>query len=240
MRIVVVGTGTEIGKTHLCASLLAFARSRSVRAAAYKPIATGVSAACEDCLAHAAALGAAYVPPTYAYRRPVSPHLAAREEGRAIDLARVGQEADAMDVGVELLVVETAGGLFTPLSDTLTNADLVKRLLPAAVVLVAPDRIGVLHEVRACLLAARASSVPVAAVVLSAPAVPDPSTGSNPAELDALGLGPVAAMLPRAAFDAKQSLQAAAQLWAALGGEPSPPGPASPGATEPPSGRPSR
>jgi dethiobiotin synthetase len=114
------------------------------------------------------------------------------------------------------LVVETAGGLHSPLADALTNADLALRLLPAHVVLVAPDRIGVLHDVRACTLAAQARSLRVSAVVLSAPATLDASSGTNGRELEVLGLGPVAASFPRAPFETPESIAAAERVWEGL------------------------
>jgi dethiobiotin synthetase len=216
VRIVVVGTGTEVGKTHVTACLLASARLGARRLAAYKPVATGVETRCEDCVVHADALGAPYVAPTYAFRRPVSPHLAAREEGRPIDLGAIAEQAERMRADGAVVVVETAGGLFTPLAETLTNVDLVRRLSPAAVVLVAPDRIGVLHDVRACLLAAASAGVSIGALVLSAPAHLDDSTGTNATELSNVGLGPVAASFPRAAWAATPSLDAARAVWRSI------------------------
>jgi dethiobiotin synthetase len=222
MRVLLVGTGTEIGKTHATCALLAAARQdrRPNRrpVVAYKPIATGIEAdheGCEDAARHAAALGAPYLAPTFAYRRPISPHLAAREEGRPIELAQICARADELG-GRATLVIEGAGGLCSPLGETTTNLDLARALAPAQVVLVAPDRLGVLHDVGACVLAAGARGVAIAAVVLSAPATPDASTGSNGDELRRLGVAIVAGVLPRAAYDAPESLAVARAIWAAL------------------------
>jgi dethiobiotin synthetase len=216
VRVVVVGTGTEVGKTHVTTCLLAHAQRRGWRAAAYKPIATGVDTRCEDAEQHAAALGAAVRPPTFAYRRPVSPHLAAREESRPITLEAIRSHADEISAGSDWLVVESAGGLFSPLSDALTNVDLVRSLLPALVVLVAPDRLGVLHDVGACIGAARARSVAVSALVLSAPSAPDDTTGTNARELERIGLGPVAAVFPHAPLEDERSQEQASRLWSVL------------------------
>jgi dethiobiotin synthetase len=216
MRVMIVGTGTEIGKTHVTECLLAQARSRGVRARAYKPIATGVASRCEDAERHAEAGQAPYEHPTFAYRRPVSPHLASREEARPIDLDRIRKRADEIASDVEVLFVEGAGGLFTPLSDSITNVDLLRSLMPAVVLLVAPDRLGVLHDVYATQRAARARDVRVDAVVLSHPPIPDESSTSNAQELERLGLGPVAAVFPRASADAAVSQTTAAQLWRTL------------------------
>jgi dethiobiotin synthetase len=216
VRVIVVGTGTEVGKTHVTTCLLAHARRLGRRTSAYKPVATGVDGSCEDAELHAAALGAPYLPPTFAYRRPVSPHLAAREEGHPIDLDVIRQRAGELASNTGDLIIESAGGLFSPLGEATTNVDLVRQLLPAHVLLVAPDRLGVLHDVGACLTAARARGVLVSALVLSAPASPDESTGTNARELQRIGLGPVAAVFPHGPFDDVGSLETAAKLWAAL------------------------
>jgi len=213
VRVLVVGTGTEVGKTHVTACLLAHAHAHSRSVLAYKPIATGIERMCEDAERHAAAQKSRYLHPTYAYRRPVSPHLAAREEDRPIDLEVIRKRADELAHEADVVLIEGAGGLFTPLSERVTNVALVKHLLPAVVVLVAPDRLGVLHDVGACLAAARAANIEVRTVVLSAASAADASTGSNAQELARIGLGPVAGVFPRASFDAAESQAVAERLW---------------------------
>jgi len=146
----------------------------------------------------------------------VSPHLAAREEGRPIDLDVIRMRADEMASDVDLLLVEGAGGLFSPLSESITNIDLVRSLMPAVVLLVAPDRLGVLHDVHATKRASLGLDVPLHAVVLSTPATLDESSTSNAQELERLGLGPVAGVFPRASIFAAVSQRVAAQTWLKL------------------------
>lgn len=215
-RLVLVGTGTDVGKTHVTACLALAARSRGLRVSAYKPVATGFTGVCEDAQVHADATGAPYVAPTFTYARPVSPHLAAREEGRPIDLEVVRCRAGELAVSVDVQLVETAGGLFSPLAAgpaAITNLDLWRVLAPALVILVAPDRIGVLHDVSATVLAARALGMPLPRIVLSAPSAPDASTGENAREIEALGFGPVLATFPRTAPRADESVRAAGAVW---------------------------
>jgi dethiobiotin synthetase len=119
----------------------------------------------------------------YLLTDPVSPHLAARREGRTIELPVIGAWVDRIRSQAEAVVLELAGGLFTPLGDAITNADLVRFLHPSRVVLVASDRLGALHDVLTTMRAARSDGVAIDAVVLSAPEQPDLSTGTNAAEL---------------------------------------------------------
>ncbi|HEX9298290.1 MAG TPA: dethiobiotin synthase, partial [Polyangiaceae bacterium] len=89
-------------------------------------------------------------------------------------------------------------GLFTPLSEETTNLDLAIALRPCELLLVAPDRLGVLHDLTATLGLAAARGYRVSHVVLSSPAVPDLSTGFNAAELTRLGVARPLAVYPRA------------------------------------------
>ena len=68
-----------------------------------------------------------------------------------------------------ITIIETAGGLFTPLGRGVTNLDLVRALGPSVVLLVAPDRLGVLHELTATLGFAHANGARIDGVVLSRP-----------------------------------------------------------------------
>ncbi len=228
--VVVVATGTDVGKTHVTCALLAYLKSRGVRAIGYKPVASGVDPDCEDTIRHAEASAIAEIPPSYSYLRPVSPHLAAREEGRPIDLAvlvmRARELANDAANPLDVLVVESAGGLFSPLAKGVTNLDLARALAPAKVLLVAADRLGALHDVRSTLLAAAASGLAVDAVVFSAPPVPDGSTGSNAAELEAVFETHAAAVFPRERFDSPASREAASAAFGALTAHVSPQSPA--------------
>jgi dethiobiotin synthetase len=214
-RVVVVGTGTDIGKTHVTTSLLRYGHELGLRVLGYKPVATGVDPRCDDAEEHARGASSRVIAPSFAYKRPISPHLAAREENRPIDPGVIAIRAAELQAECDVLFVEGAGGLLSPLGDTTTNADLCLRLAPTRVLLVAGDRLGVLHDVRTTTMAAKALGVSIDAVVLSAPAVADASTGTNQAELERLGIARVAAVFPRA--EAAQSMAPAALAWAALG-----------------------
>jgi dethiobiotin synthetase len=222
LRVVVLGTGTDVGKTHVTCALLAAARAAGLRACGLKPVATGLRDAAadagDDARAHAEAAGRPPVLPVFGYAWGVSPHLAAEQEGRPIDLWAVASAAAALEARdfLDVLVVEGAGGVFSPLSRRTTNVHLVRALRPARVVVVAPDRLGVLHDVRATALAAGTQSLPIDAWALSAPEAPDASTGRNAAELERVGAALVAAVFPRSPPGSAESRAAADRVWAHL------------------------
>lgn len=209
--VVIVGTGTNVGKTHVGQALLA---SGAGRLAAWKPIESGATAESSDTRALSRA-GPTH-PPLYSLSEPISPHLAARRQGVVIDRSLVVEGARRQAVESEVLLIETAGGLFSPLDVKLTNADLVLALAPSRVLLVAADRLGVLHDVGATVGAARALGLGIDALVLSTPEHPDPSTGTNRAELESTVGIRVAAVFPRAAFDAAPSRDAARETLDAM------------------------
>jgi dethiobiotin synthetase len=213
--VVVTGVGTEIGKTHTTATLaLAWGQGASVLA--YKPIESGVI----EGVGPDEALLASFS--TFHVKRPllqlrlraaVSPHLAARMERNPLDLQAVVDEVAWLRRETDVLV-ELPGGLFSPLSDTEANADLAVRLTPDAALLVAPNRLGVLHDVRAAFEAARGRGLRLDGVVLSASAEPDLSSATNAAELVVTSGLPLLADLPRASIT---ELAASAQVVRLVG-----------------------
>ncbi|HYP88088.1 MAG TPA: dethiobiotin synthase [Polyangiaceae bacterium] len=196
MRVVILGTGTDVGKTYVTCCL-----AQSLRAygsvQALKPVESGVDAATSgDAGAIAAAAGHAPSLSPWRLRRGVSPHLAAREQGLTLDLAEiVAWIADEERRSpAHLTLIETAGGAFSPLAPGVCNVDLAAALSPALWLLVAPDALGVLHDVTATL---RALPRAPDAVVLSGARPSDASTGSNAAELSRLGIVEVLETVPR-------------------------------------------
>jgi dethiobiotin synthetase len=199
MLVAVCGTGTGVGKTFVTAALARHLRDAGSSVIALKPIETGGDA---DARALAEACGAA-AETWLSLPEPISPHLAARRAGRTIALEPIAAWVAARTRDVTL--VETAGGLFSPLGAGIHNASLVRALGADAVVLVAPDRLGVLHDVTATLAAA--SELPFMDVALSAPAEADASTGTNAGELAELGIASDVTSF------ARDDASAAAALW---------------------------
>ena len=219
--VVVTGTGTEVGKTHVAAALLA-AWGESHRVVGYKPIETGVLGGPghegEDARRLARASTFHVKQPVFrqTFEEPVSPHLAARRRRVRIDLRRIVVQTRALAELSQGVVVELAGGLFSPLGPGIVNADLARRLKPDVLILVAPDRLGVLHDVGAALGAARRLALDVKGVVVSAPAVADASTGTNAVEIARVVSARVLAVFPRARPGSSATRQAARSLMQTL------------------------
>jgi dethiobiotin synthetase len=208
-RIVILGTGTAVGKTWTAVALTRALRSRLAPGAviASKPIETGLSAAdatCSDAaqLALAAGMPGLTPAPLYGFSEPLSPYLAARRARARIDpqAAEVwlGARESTLQCNTSTFsIVETAGALFSPLAPGITNHDFARMLEPSRWVLVAPDSLGVLGELTAALIACRARNRLPDHVVLSAARGHDASTGTNATELRTLGIvDPIAVLGP--------------------------------------------
>jgi dethiobiotin synthetase len=218
MRVVLVGTGTGIGKTHLGVALVRALAGEGAEVAGLKPVESGVGGGETSDAALLGAVGTFHVkhPPPYALAAPISPHLAAEREGVTIRLDPIVAWVDSVEAA--WVVVETAGGLLSPLAKGVTNLDLAVALAPDAVVLAAPDRLGVLHDVSAALLAWRVLAPGLAepVVALQAPGEVDASTGSNAAELVKLGIARRVVAFPRAETGAAATLVAVKELLDAI------------------------
>ena len=148
----VTGTDTEIGKTLVSSALVYAMAQRGWVSVGMKPVAAGaelidgvwcnedVQALCA--VSNVAALDelAVLINP-YLFRLPAAPHIAAREEGREIDLALIMNSYHALAAKVEAMVVEGVGGFCVPLNSSHDTADMAQQLqLP--VILVVGMRLG--------------------------------------------------------------------------------------------------
>jgi dethiobiotin synthetase len=190
----ITGTGTGVGKTYVAALVARALVAAGKRVGVYKPVASG----CEfragrlvspDAVAMwegAGRRGTIDQVCPQMFAAPLAPHLAARAAGSRVDakLLRTGLEywRDTSDV----VIVEGAGGLMSPISDDDYNADLAEEFR-YPLVIVAANQLGTINATLQTLIAANSfrEGLRVAGVVLNSPTpnVDDPSTASNRGEL---------------------------------------------------------
>ena len=156
----IAGTDTGVGKTLVSVSIVRALVARGLAVAAMKPVAAGSSNTAQGprnpdalALAAAASVAAPYeVLNPYCLRAPISPHIAAAEEGVAIDVAVIQRCFGELVRSADCVIVEGAGGWLAPIGDRETLAD-VARAVSLPVVLVVGLRLGCLNH---ALLSARA------------------------------------------------------------------------------------
>ena len=187
----VTATDTGVGKTFVTAALAAAFRARGRDVAVFKPVQSGATA--EDPSGDAVLLGADCV---YAFSAPLAPLVAARAEGRTIELEPILARAGELAREHELLLVEGAGGLLVPLADDLDLADLAAALgLP--LIIVARAGLGTVNHTLLTIEAARTRGLDVAGVVLNGKS--DESTAENAALIEERSGVRVLAQVPRLA-----------------------------------------
>lgn len=169
----VTGTDTGVGKTAVTVAIVRqLVRDRGLRVGVYKPVSSGVdpgrfaeSDAARLWEAAGRPLSVEAVCPQM-FAAAISPPRSARAEGRRVDEQLLRDGFDAWRDASDIVIVEGAGGLLSPLGDTLLNADLALDLgLPLVVVDAA--RLGSIGRTLAIVEAAAARGLRLAAVVLS-------------------------------------------------------------------------
>lgn len=199
MRLFVTGTDTGVGKTVVAAGLARLLDRAGQRVAVLKPVETGCGEggpADGRLLGEAVGVAAGEVVPV-TYREPLAPLVAAREEGRPVDLDRLDR-AMARLASFPWLLVEGAGGLSVPLTDDLDMAGLARRWhLPLLVV--ARPGLGTLNHTVLTVRYAESEGLEVLGVVVSGwpEGGDDPSLRTNLAMIEELSGRPVLGVVPR-------------------------------------------
>jgi dethiobiotin synthetase len=102
----------------------------------------------------------------YSFKLPISPHQAAEEEGRAIDIAVILDAFDKLSERHDFIVAEGAGGLLVPLAPDYLLADLIAELdLP--VLVVARAAVGTINHTLLTVKHAQSLGLDVAGIVIN-------------------------------------------------------------------------
>lgn len=174
-RLFVTATGTGVGKTFITAALTAQCRAAGRTVRALKPVLSGFDP--DDAAGDAHLLLRAQGLPEDAagfdriapwrFAAPLSPHMAAAREGRAIDFdALVTWCRRAMADPADVLLIEGVGGAFVPVTDDKLVADWIAALdIPALVV--AGSYLGTLSHTIATVEALRSRGIRIQGIVVS-------------------------------------------------------------------------
>ena len=175
-RLFITAAGTEIGKTFVTALLVRQFRARGMTVRALKPVISGFSQASLPESDTKLLLDAMSMPVTaqnmdlvspWRFAAPLAPSMAARLEGRTLDLLELVAFCRQAGQGAEeFLLIEGVGGVMAPLNDTHTVRDWIKRLeIPA--LLVGASYLGGISHTLTALEALRGSGIAVAGIVVS-------------------------------------------------------------------------
>lgn len=189
--ILVTGTDTGVGKTWVTCLLIRLLNDSGHKTGGYKPVCSGselnssgvpewadVRAIHQSCLDsnRFGNLSDLMVCPQR-FHAPVAPNVAAKLEGRAVDDQLLVAGVRSWGHDIDRVVVEGAGGLFCPMSDSTTVLDIAVQIQPA-VVIVAANRLGVINHTRLTVDVLRQHRLNIAAIVLN-DVKPDLSSNSD-------------------------------------------------------------
>ena len=130
----VSGIDTDIGKTVATGMLAKQLLQQGKSVITQKPVQTGCQNIADDIAVHRNIMGIPMqeadkqrltMPEIFSY--PASPHLAARLDGRALDLNKIRAATQQLAAQYEIVLVEGAGGLMVPLTENLLTIDYIRQ-----------------------------------------------------------------------------------------------------------------
>ncbi len=170
--VFITGADTGVGKTFVGALLAAGLVNRGIDVGVMKPVETGCANMMpEDAHMLKSAAGVedsiALICPAV-FRDPLAPLMAARNEGRKVDLDTIRVSFRELVSRHRMMIVEGAGGLMAPITSDRLMIDLAGEMdIPLLVV--AHNRLGCINHVMLTLEVAAKRKIEVAGVVLNEP-----------------------------------------------------------------------
>ncbi len=173
----ITGTDTGVGKTTVACGLAAALRRRGLSIGVFKPAETGCEA---DSAGQLVAGDAALLrffsespadPDTccpYRFVEPLAPAVAAQRERKSIQPSVLRDAYEALASNNDVVLVEGAGGLLVPFTESLVGADLA-HLLRLPVLLVVGNRLGCVNHALLTVDCVRMRGLRLAGYVMNAP-----------------------------------------------------------------------
>lgn len=172
--IFITGTDTGVGKTYVGCCIARDLRSRGINVGVMKPAETGCrmrkgQLRPSDAIALAKAAGVKdpidMINP-YRFQMPVAPAVAARLEGKRIEVDKILKRYQRLEERHDFLIVEGAGGILVPLTMRKTFLDIAEKLaLP--VLIVARPNLGTLNHTLLTIEALRYRSLQIAGICIN-------------------------------------------------------------------------
>lgn len=208
----ITGTSTESGKTFVASLIARSLREAGHRVGVYKPAASDCVKVGSEIISEDAAVlwEAAGRPHTLEavcpqrFQAVLAPHLAAKAEGREIDSKMLRQGLEPWAEHSDVVVIEGAGGLMSPIGDSDFVADVATDMGYPLIVVV-PNVLGCINLTMQTLISAACyrDGIPVAGIVMTHPEGfdGDVSANSNAEEIAKRSVAPILAKVPFGAVD---------------------------------------
>ncbi len=202
--IFIAGTDTAVGKTVVGGAISAALRGRGLQVGVMKPAESGcervdgelVPADAEHLREASGCAAPLSLVCPYQFEEPLTPALAAERAGEMIDLRHIRDCFATLQDRHDVMLVESAGGLLSPLTGTHTMRDLAVAIgLP--VLVVARNVLGAINHTALTVAAARAAGLAVLGVVLNhTERADDIAARTNAQAIARWGGAPLVAVVP--------------------------------------------
>lgn len=205
--VFITATDTGAGKTVIGVGLAAYLKKRGINVGVMKPVESGGTA---DSQFYASVINPQDPPELinpYHFSLPVSPHQAAREEGKEVKYEVIENAYKYLRSKHDFLLVEGAGGFFCPFSNTLLAADVMERFgLP--ILVVAKPQVGTINHILLTLECAKCRRISVVGVIINhtQDASGETAAKSMPEEFTRFTDVPLLGVIPYIGYTSQRSL----------------------------------
>lgn len=168
------GSDTGVGKTYITCQLIRQLQQQNIRVNVRKPVESG----CEEIEgklfpSDGYALQQACTDPQdldiitpYRFRAALAPDRAARLEGQKLALMQLYKASLKQPAVSGVIMVEGAGGFYSPIAEDGLNADLAKKLALSVIIVIA-DRLGAINQALLTLSAVEHEGLSTHAIILN-------------------------------------------------------------------------
>lgn len=189
----ITGNDTAVGKTHVCCQIIHQLKSQLPSLKVRKPVESGCQLAEAG---YIAADGEALfrandcrenidlVTPLR-FAAALAPDQAARREQQSLTLAKIENAVWNNIEDEDFILVEGAGGFYSPIAEDGLNADLATRL-GLAVIVIIEDRLGAINQALLTIRAIEACHLDIRAIILNQRQAQKPEDCNNLAALSRL------------------------------------------------------
>ena len=152
MKIFISATNTDIGKTYTAIKIIKQLINDGYKVSAFKPIETGVKDVPQD-----ASLLLKEIQTqkemskltlqditAYTFTLPSAPYIAS--QNTKIDINHIQNKLQKLEEISDIVVIESAGGLYTPIDDATYMIDLIELLEVDHILLVCDDKLGCINN----------------------------------------------------------------------------------------------
>lgn len=171
LNIFVTGTGVNVGKTFITAGLAATMQSLGYSTCVYKPVQTGAVekngfAQSPDLVFVKTVDPYIKTASTYLLKQIASPVIAAESENIFIDRTVIKKDYETIKKESDCTIVESTGGIMTPLAPNFLVSDMIKDLEIPIVIVVKPDS-GIINQTLLTINHAETKGINIRGVIIN-------------------------------------------------------------------------